>query len=64
MKALIVLIPITLAMGTAALLAFFWSIRTGQYEDLDGAAERVLIDEDDELIEKSTTSTEGVTHGR
>lgn len=64
MKALIVLIPITLAMGAAALLAFFWSMRAGQYEDLDGAAERVLIDEDDELIEKSTTSAEGVTHGR
>ncbi|TIU32099.1 MAG: cbb3-type cytochrome oxidase assembly protein CcoS [Mesorhizobium sp.] len=29
------------------LAAFLWSLRTGQYEDLDGAAERVLLDDDD-----------------
>jgi cbb3-type cytochrome oxidase maturation protein len=47
MKALFVLIPVTLAMGAAGLTAFLWSMRTGQYEDLDGAAERVLIDDED-----------------
>jgi cbb3-type cytochrome oxidase maturation protein len=48
MMALVVLIPVTIAMGTAGLVAFFWSMRAGQYDDLDGAAERVLIDDDDD----------------
>lgn len=46
--ALAILIPITIAMGAAGLFAFLWSMRNRQYEDLDGAAHRILIDEDDE----------------
>jgi cbb3-type cytochrome oxidase maturation protein len=34
-------------LGALGLAAFFWSLRSGQYEDLDGAAQRVLIDEDE-----------------
>jgi cbb3-type cytochrome oxidase maturation protein len=49
MSSLIVLIPIALAMGAAGLGAFLWTLRSGQYEDLDGAAERVLLDEEDEM---------------
>jgi cbb3-type cytochrome oxidase maturation protein len=37
------LVPIALGMGLAGLVAFLWSMRSGQYEDLDGAAERVLL---------------------
>lgn len=37
------LVPIALGMGLAGLAAFLWSMRSGQYEDLDGAAERVLL---------------------
>ena len=37
------LIPVALALGAAGLTAFLWSLRNGQYEDLDGAAERVLL---------------------
>lgn len=40
------LIPIALGLGLAGLGAFLWSLRNGQYEDLDGAAERVLFDDD------------------
>ncbi len=40
------LIPIALALGVAGLAAFMWSLRSGQYDDLDGAAERILFDED------------------
>ena len=36
------LVPVTLAMGLVGLLAFLWSMNSGQLEDLDGAAERVL----------------------
>ena len=36
------LVPVALGMGLAGLLAFLWSMKSGQLEDLDGAAERVL----------------------
>lgn len=39
------LVPVALGMGLVGLLAFFWSMKTGQLEDLDGAAERVLLNE-------------------
>jgi cbb3-type cytochrome oxidase maturation protein len=42
------LIPIALGMGALGLAAFLWSMRAGQYEDMDGAANRILIDEEDE----------------
>jgi cbb3-type cytochrome oxidase maturation protein len=34
-------------MGAIGLVAFLWSLRSGQYEDLEGAAHRVLIDDDE-----------------
>jgi cbb3-type cytochrome oxidase maturation protein len=37
------LVPVALGMGIVGLAAFLWSMRSGQYEDLDGAAERVLL---------------------
>ena len=43
MSYLVWLVPIALSMGVVGLAAFLWSIRSGQYEDLDGAAERVLL---------------------
>ncbi len=42
------LIPVALGLGLLGLGAFFWSIRSGQFEDLDGAALRILIDDDEE----------------
>lgn len=39
---LVILIPVSLAMGLCALAAYFWAVRSGQYDDLDGAAWRVL----------------------
>lgn len=47
MTALVFLIPIALGMGLAGLGAFFWAMRGGQFDDLDGAALRILIDEED-----------------
>jgi cbb3-type cytochrome oxidase maturation protein len=47
MDILIFLAPAAIFMGALGLVAFLWSLRSGQYEDLDGAAHRVLIDEDD-----------------
>jgi len=49
MTGLAFLIPIALLMGFAGLVAFLWAIRSGQYDDMDGAANRILIeDEEDE----------------
>lgn len=48
MDIMIVLIPGALCLGALGLAAFFWSLRSGQYEDLDGAAHRILIDDEDD----------------
>lgn len=40
------LIPLSLALGLGALAAFLWTLRSGQYDDLDGAAHRILFDDD------------------
>lgn len=48
MTGLVVLVPLALVMGALGLAAFFWALRRGQFEDLDGAAARILIDEDEE----------------
>ncbi|MCV0397168.1 MAG: cbb3-type cytochrome oxidase assembly protein CcoS [Rhizobiaceae bacterium] len=45
MTTLVYLIPIALFLGGLALVAFLWALRSGQYDDLDGAAHRVLLDE-------------------
>lgn len=47
MSGLLFLLPIALLLGLAGLAAFFWSARSGQFDDLEGAAERILIDEED-----------------
>ena len=45
MTVLLFLIPIALFLGGLGLAAFIWSIKANQYEDLQGAAERILIDD-------------------
>ncbi len=49
MNNLLILIPIALGLGALGLAAFVWSLRTNQYEDLDGAAQRILDDEEPDL---------------
>lgn len=46
MNSLVFLVPLALLLGAAALGAFLWSLRSGQYEDLDGAAERIFLEEE------------------
>ena len=46
MDILIYLIPVALLLGLIGLAAFIWSLKAGQYDDLDGAARRILLDED------------------
>jgi cbb3-type cytochrome oxidase maturation protein len=46
MIGLTVLIPIALLLGISGLCAFFWALRAGQFDDPDGAALRILNDDD------------------
>jgi cbb3-type cytochrome oxidase maturation protein len=46
MNVLVYLVPLALGLGLTGLLAFVWSITSGQLDDLDGAALRVLTDDD------------------
>jgi len=48
MNNLLFIIPIALFLGGLGLAAFLWSLKTGQYDDLEGAAWRALEDEDPE----------------
>jgi len=47
MNTLIFLIPIALLLGGLGLAAFLWSLKSGQYDDVEGAAWRILDDGDD-----------------
>ncbi len=46
MTAILFLIPIALFLGGLALAGFLWTLKSGQYEDLDGAAQRILLEDD------------------
>jgi cbb3-type cytochrome oxidase maturation protein len=46
MEVLVYLVPLALMLGLLGLSAFLWSLKTGQYDDLDGAAWRAIIDDD------------------
>jgi cbb3-type cytochrome oxidase maturation protein len=48
MNVLVYLIPAALFLGGLGLVAFLWSLKNGQFEDMDGAANRILIDDDDQ----------------
>ena len=47
MSIIVYLIPVALLLGLCGLGAFIWSIRSGQFEDMEGPAYRILDDEDD-----------------
>lgn len=47
MDSLLFLIPIALCMGFFGLCAFLWTMKSGQYDDLDGASYRILMDDED-----------------
>ena len=46
MTGLLYLIPVALLMGGIGLVAFIWSLKSGQYDDLEGASWRILQDDD------------------
>jgi cbb3-type cytochrome oxidase maturation protein len=66
MSVLIWLIPVALGMGALGLLAFMWSLKSGQFDDLDGAAHRILMDDDkpippsDDVDDQAAADADGV----
>ena len=55
MNGLLILMPVALLLGLSGLVAFLWSLRAGQFDDPDGAAMRILIDDDQGPEPTSTT---------
>jgi cbb3-type cytochrome oxidase maturation protein len=51
MTSLLWLIPAALFLGAIGLIGFFWTMRAGQYDDLQGAAERILFDDDKPIVD-------------
>jgi cbb3-type cytochrome oxidase maturation protein len=61
MNVLVYLVPLALLLGLTGLAAFLWSLRNGQYDDMDGAAIRILPDDDIEAATPAATTTPAVT---
>lgn len=59
MNVLVLLIPLGLIVVGIAIWGFVWAVRTGQFDDLEGPAHRILMDEDDPRIPRS-----GLTKGK
>ena len=49
MEIIVYLIPVAIGLGALGLAGFLWSVNSNQYEDLDGAAHRILGDDDKPL---------------
>lgn len=50
MSILYLLIPLAVILMIVAVAFFMWTIKSGQYEDLEGPAHRILMDDDDPMI--------------
>lgn len=46
MNMLLILIPIAVGLGLLGLVAFLWALRSGQFDDMEGSANRILFDDD------------------
>ena len=59
MSNLLLLIPIALFLGLLGLAAFLWSLKSGQFDDMEGAANRILFDDDEQQPQDSHTKNKG-----
>ena len=67
MASLYLLIPVSLIFCALAIWIFFWAVNNGQYDDLEGEADRILFDEDDDSPlkvgqEKGSSSSDNSEH--
>ena len=58
MNVLYVLIPLMILLGLIGVGVFIWSVRSGQYDDLEGDANRILMDDDDPLLPENQKKSE------
>ncbi|MEO1039098.1 MAG: cbb3-type cytochrome oxidase assembly protein CcoS [Pseudomonadota bacterium] len=58
MNALIWLIPAALGLGLFGLFTFLWTVRSGQYDDLQGSAARILIDDEGPIVDEDEGEAE------
>ncbi len=58
MSGLLVLIPIALFLSGLGLAAFLWTLRSGQFDDLEGAAERILFEDEKSPSTKSSENSQ------
>lgn len=54
MDILLLLLPVSLFLLAVGGGLFWWTVRSGQYDDLDSPAQRILFDDDDDMIPKDT----------
>ena len=62
MDVIVYLIPIALFLGLLGLVAFLWSLKSGQFEDMEGAAERILHDDDEPLPPDTSGGSDSAEH--
>jgi cbb3-type cytochrome oxidase maturation protein len=58
MNGLLVLIPVALFLGLLGLAAFLWALKSGQFDDLEGAAARILEDDETDKFEENKKPAE------
>jgi len=64
MDILYLLIPLAIVILGIAIGGFVWAVKSGQFEDMQGPAHRILMDDDDPLIPKHKTSSDDNTQER
>lgn len=64
MRILYLLIPLAVAVFGIAIAAFVWSVRSGQFDDLEGPAYRILMDDDDPRIPRPGGDQDRMTHNQ
>ena len=58
MQIVMILVPLMLILVALGLLLFSWAVKSGQYDDMDGPAHRILYDDDKDMIPKEARRTE------
>ena len=58
MNVLIWLIPVALGLGLIGLIGFLWTMKSGQFDDIDGAAYRILLDDDKPIPDQASEAKE------
>lgn len=64
MNIIFLLAPFSLALGLLAVAAFLWTLRAGQYDDVRGAAARILLDDHDDAPPEDLVAMDETDRGR